>query len=36
LISRFRKMNKEIRVTKIIGKIAKFLENCRKYGKARM
>jgi hypothetical protein len=36
LISRFRKMNKEIRVTEIIGKIPKFLENCRKYGKARM
>jgi hypothetical protein len=37
LISRFRKMNKEIRVTEIIGKKSqKFPENCRKFGKARI
>jgi hypothetical protein len=37
LISRFRKMNKEIRVTEIIGKNPKkFSENFRKFRKARM
>jgi hypothetical protein len=36
LISRFRKMNKEIQVIEIIGKISKFPENCRKFGNARM
>jgi hypothetical protein len=36
MISRFRKMNKEIQVTEIIGKSQNFPKNCRKFGKARM